>query len=87
MLGNLLPISMISYKAGVFPVRVKIAQVTPVFPAADGEVSTDFRSISLLPQVLKISEKIFVFTLGQCIYRYELFGQQSVWISIRDQLI
>ena len=52
----------ISFKTGVFPTRMKIAKVIPMFKS--GTKVTNYRSISLLPQFSKILEKLFLIRIN-----------------------
>ena len=48
----------ISFRTGVFPSRMKIAKVIPMFKSGKKTDVTNYRPISLLPQFSKILEKI-----------------------------
>ena len=50
----------ISFKTGVFPSRMKIAKVIPMFKSGTKTDVTNYRPISLLPQFSKILEKLFL---------------------------
>ena len=50
----------ISFRSGVFPSRMKIAKVTPMFKSGTKTDVTNHRPISLLPQFSKILEKLFL---------------------------
>ena len=43
---------------GVFPDRLKIARVVPIFKSGDNKLVSNYRPISILPTFTKISEKI-----------------------------
>lgn len=47
-----------SFSSGIFPNRLKIARVTPVFKKGDKSFITNYRPISILPIFSKIFEKI-----------------------------
>jgi hypothetical protein len=47
----------LSLKYGVFPDKLKLAQVTPVFKKGDKTNMNSYRPISLLPQISKLFEK------------------------------
>ena len=50
----------ISFRTGVFPSRMKIAKVIPMFKSGIKTEVTNYRPISLLPQFSKILEKLFL---------------------------
>ena len=50
----------ISFRTGVFPSRMKIAKVIPMFKSGTKTDVTNYRPISLLPQFSKILEKLFL---------------------------
>ena len=52
-------IANISFEMGIFPDRMKIAKVIPIFKSGLKDSSTNYRPVSLLPQFSKISEKLF----------------------------
>jgi len=47
-----------SLKAGIFPQKLKIAKVIPVYKREDERLLTNYRPISLLPSISKVFEKI-----------------------------
>ena len=48
-----------SFNSGIFPSKMKVAKVIPVYKAGEKNVFTNYRPVSLLPQFSKILEKIF----------------------------
>ena len=50
----------ISFRTGVFPSRMKIAKVIPMFKSGTKTEVTNYRPISLLSQFSKILEKLFL---------------------------
>ena len=52
-------IFIISLQNGVFPDRMKIARVIPIFKTGDVQSFSNYRPISILPQFSKILENIF----------------------------
>ena len=50
----------ISFRTGVFPSKMKIAKVIPMFKSGTETDVTNYRPISLLPQFSKILEKLFL---------------------------
>ena len=49
----------LSFKNGVFPDQMKIAKIIPIYKSGKRENCTNYRPISLLPQISKILEKLF----------------------------
>ena len=47
----------LSFKNGIFPENIKTAKIIPIFKSGDREDCTNYRPISLLPQISKILEK------------------------------
>ena len=50
----------ISFRTGVFPSRMKIAKVIPMFKSGTKPEVTNYRPLSLLPQFSKIFEELFL---------------------------
>ena len=48
-----------SFNSGVFPSKMKIAKVIPIFKTGEKNVFTNFRPVSRLLQFSKILEKLF----------------------------
>ena len=48
-----------SFLNGVFPDKMKIAKVIPLFKSGENDTFTNYRPVSLLPQFSKILEKLF----------------------------
>ena len=48
-----------SFRTGVFPDKMKIAKVVPLFKSGDKYICNNYRPISLLPQFSKVLEKLF----------------------------
>ena len=61
---------------GIFPNKLKIAKVVPVFKKGDNELLNNYRPISVLPSISKIFETVIYNQL----YDY-LQHKQSIWIS------
>ena len=49
----------ISFQTGVFPDKMKISKVVPLFKSGEKNVFTNYRPISLLPQFSKMLEKLY----------------------------
>ena len=57
-----LPITHIcnkSFEHGVFPSKLKICKIIPIYKNGDKQLFTNYRPVSLLPQFSKIVEKLF----------------------------
>ena len=48
-----------SLTSGVFPDKLKIAKIIPLFKSGDKHLLTNYRPVSILPQFSKILEKVF----------------------------
>lgn len=59
-------------KSGIFPEKLKIAKVTPIYKKGDEHLFSNYRPISLLPSMSKIFEKII------CIQLYEYFENNNL---------
>ena len=60
-----------SFENGVFPSKMKIAKVVPIFKAGDKSSFNNYRPISLLPQFSKIVEKLFNARLDAFIEKHD----------------
>ena len=58
---------------GIFPDKLKLAKVTPVFKKEDETIFTNYRPISLLPSISKIFEKIIFKQLYDYLQDKKLF--------------
>ena len=47
----------LSFQSGIFPDKIKIAKVIPLFKSGDDSTFNNYRPVSLLPQFSKILEK------------------------------
>ena len=48
----------LSFSKGMFPDKLKVAKVIPVFKADEPDLFTNYRPISLLPNFFKFFEKV-----------------------------
>ena len=72
----------LSLKKGVFPDKLKIARVTPIFKSGDKEFVSNYRPISVLSCFSKILERImynrlYSFLINNNILYTKLFGFQK----------
>ena len=63
------------FKSGVFPNRLKIAEVVPIFKKGDRSKATNYRPISLLPQFDKILKKTIYHRLIHFLEKYQLLNK------------
>ena len=61
-----------SFNNGVFPSKMKIAKVIPMFKTGEKNVFTNYKPVSLLPQFSKILEKLFNSRLDKFIVKYDI---------------
>ena len=62
----------LSLKSGVFPDKMKIAKVLPLYKSNDKHNVSNYRPVSILPQFSKILEKIFEKRLREFIDKNDL---------------
>ena len=67
----------LSLKTGVFPEKMKIAKVIPLFKNGDKHEFTNYRPVSLLPQFSKILEKVFASRLNKFIDKENLLSKNQ----------
>ena len=48
-----------SFQSGIFPNKMKIAKIIPLFKSGDKDLYSNYRPVSLLPQFSNILEKLF----------------------------
>ena len=58
---------------GIFPEKLKIARVIPIFKKGDEELFSNYRPISILPAISKIIEKVIYQQIYSFFQRNELF--------------
>ena len=62
----------VSFRTGVFPDKMKIAKVVPLFKSGDKYMCNNYRPISLLPQFSKVLDKLFSSRLDKFVNGCEL---------------
>ena len=60
----------VAFNTGIFPNKMKIAKVIPIFKSAEKGVFTNYRPFSLLPQFSKILEKLYSDKLDSFLFKY-----------------
>ena len=73
----LLHIVNLSFKTAVFPDRMKVAKVKPLFKSGQKDVFTNYRPVSLLPQFSKILEKLFNSRLDQFVNKHKILNENQ----------
>ena len=68
----------ISFRTGVFPSRMKIAKVIPMFKSGTKTEVTNYRPISLLPQFSKILGKLFLTRINSFVCANKHFKLESI---------
>ena len=68
----LMNIITLSFVKGIFPDKLKIAKVTPIYKAEDPCLFVNYRSISLLPNLSKFFEKVMYNRLIEFVETYEI---------------
>ncbi len=73
----LLTVFNLSLKTGVFPDRMKISEVIPVYKAKDKTLMVNYRPISLLPVISKVLEKIVYKRMYSFLMKKELLFESQ----------
>ena len=82
MLQKLAPVVINqSLCTGIFPNRLKIAKVIPLFKKSDPHIFDNYRPISLLSSISKTFEKVVFNQVYAYFTNNDLFLQQPVWIQ------
>ena len=63
--------------SGIFPNKLKIAKVTPIYKKNDKKQVTNYRPISVLPVVSKIIETVIADQLNAYFIENNLFSSQQ----------
>ena len=77
ILSQLCKLINISFISGVFPDCLKKASVHPVFKQGDIHSFTNYRPISLLPQISKIVEKCFEVRLTSFLNKHKIIAPEQ----------
>ena len=62
------------FQTGVFPSKMKIAKVVPLFKCGEKNVFTNYRPISLLPHFSKILEKLYNNRMDTFLKKYDILS-------------
>ena len=63
-----------SISTGIFPERLKLAKVIPIFKSGNRKEFSNYRPVSILPQFSKILEKLFYNRLVSFIEKQKIFS-------------
>uniref|UniRef100_A0A8C6VZ07 Reverse transcriptase domain-containing protein n=1 Tax=Nothobranchius furzeri TaxID=105023 RepID=A0A8C6VZ07_NOTFU len=66
-----------SFQTGIFPDKMKIAKVIPLYKNGDKQVVSNYRPVSLLPTFSKILEKLFENRLNSFLEKYDLLNDHQ----------
>ena len=66
-----------SLNSGIFPDKLKIAKVTPIFKKGDNQIITNYRPISVLPVISKNFETVIHEQLSEYFVTNNLFSPQQ----------
>ena len=77
LIGPITYIVNLILENGVFPDRLKIAKIIPVFKDGDINDASNFRSIALLPILAKIVEKIIVVRITKYFVSNDFFSSRQ----------
>ena len=70
-----------SFQTGIFPDKMKLAKVIPLFKKGCVLTASNYRTISLLPIFSKITEKDMYERLYKFLEKYKIFICLPIWIS------
>ena len=71
---------------GIFPDKLKIAKVIPIYKKGDPQLFENYRPISLLPTISKVLEKIIHKQLSSYFEEYGLFFLSSMALDLNIPL-
>ena len=64
-----------SFSEGVFPGKMKLTKIIPVFKSGEKECFGNYRPVALLSQFSKILEKLFSYRLGNFIEKINILNE------------
>ena len=67
----------VSFELGVFPDKLKIAKVLPVFNSDDPSLFSNYRPISILPCLSKVFEKLFYLRLSGFLPKFDILNHHQ----------
>ena len=81
-------------KTGTFPNNQKLADVSPIFKALDRHIKTNFRPVSILPALSKITERLMynqiekymegILSMCQCRFRKGMTTQNCLLLWLKS---
>ena len=74
------PLSLIrnlSFEHGVFPDKLKIAKILPVFKSDDPSLFSNYRRISILPCLSRVLEKLFYLRLSEFLTKFNILNHHQ----------
>ena len=63
----------LSFEHGVFPDKLKIAKILPVFKSDDPSLFSNYRRISILPCLSKVLEELFYLRLSEFLTKFRQY--------------
>ena len=67
----------LSFERGVFPDKLKIAKILPVFKSDDPSLFSNYRPISILPCLSKVFEKLFYLRLSGFLTKFNILNHHQ----------
>ena len=67
----------LSFERGVFPDKLKIAKIVPVFKSDDPSLFSNYRPISILPCLSKVLEKLFYLRLSEFLTKFNILNHHQ----------
>ena len=67
----------LSFERGVFPDKLKLAKILPVFISDDPFLFSNYRPISILPCLSKVLEKVFYLRLSEFLTKFNILNHHQ----------
>jgi hypothetical protein len=73
-----------SFSIGNFPDTLKIARLIPLFKSGDPTLSSNYRPISILPAISKITEKVLFNITANFVYKFKIINKHQFGFQKRS---
>ena len=85
----------VSVKIGIFPKNQELADVSPIFKALDRHIKTNYRPVSILPALSKITERLMynqiekymegILSMYQCRFHKGMSAQTCLLLWLKSE--